>query len=163
MSEKYVNLELLKEFYLYNYDTGAFYHAKDRLFVRAGTIAGSKDGNGYMTLTVSGKKIKSHRAAWFLTYGYLPEKFIDHIDGNRTNNAILNLRLVDRVQNAQNMRKAKSNSPSGLIGAFRHKHKWRSQIVVNKKTINLGCFNTAEEAHQAYIKAKRSMHPYGTI
>jgi hypothetical protein len=63
----------------------------------------------------------------------------------------------------QNHRKARSDSKSQLIGAMPHQGRWRSDIKLNGKKTYLGVFDTKELAHEAYIKAKREMHPFCTI
>lgn len=154
----------LKELFGYDPETGIFTNRIKRREALVGKVAGHKDGNGYLVISIYGDRYKAHRLAWMYVYGGFPPNLIDHINGNKTDNRIANLRLADRSGNGQNMRKPKSNSPSGLIGAFRFKNdRWRSQIRANGKTIALGCFDTAEEAHQAYLKAKRELHPYCTI
>lgn len=96
--------------------------------------------------------IRGHRLAWFLYYGCLPKNQIDHIDGNRLNNKIDNLRDVTNQQNSWNNTKAK--------GYFWHKptNKFRAQIGINGKVKYLGFFQTEQEARNAYLKAKETYH-----
>ena len=79
------------------------------------------------------------------------EKKVDHIDGNRINNSITNLRIVNNQQNQWNKKAVKGYCKG-------YKHKYQAQISVNFKQIHLGCFNTKEEAHVAYKKAKLIYH-----
>ena len=90
---------------------------------------------------------------------------IDHINGNRTDNRIANLRAVTRGGNMQNQRRAHASNTSGLLGVYYKpkNKKWAAQIQANKKRMNLGLFKTAEEAHTAYLKAKRELHDTCTI
>lgn len=90
---------------------------------------------------------------------------IDHIDGDGLNNRRFNLRVVTAKENMQNMRKARNGSKSGLIGAVWDEcnKKWRSQIRARGIRINIGLFDSAEKAHQAYLKAKRELHTACTI
>lgn len=76
----------------------------------------------------------------------------DHEDGDGLNNLRSNLRLADSKQNSQNRRRAKDNK-SGYKGVHFEKGKWSARIMVNKKFLRLGRFNTPEEAHEAYKKA----------
>lgn len=96
--------------------------------------------------------IRGHRLAWYLCYGELPKNFIDHIDGDRANNKISNLRDVTHQQNQWNQTKAK--------GYFWSKQfeRWTSQITVNNKRIFLGRYDTEEEASNAYKRAKTKYH-----
>lgn len=94
-----------------------------------------------------------HRVVWELVNGPIPEGMqIDHIDGNRTNNFLVNLRVVTHQQNCMNRTKAK--------GYCWHKitKKWISSIKVTGKLKHLGYFNTEAEARQAYLDAKKIYH-----
>jgi len=93
-----------------------------------------------------------HRLAWFLHYGELPKKQIDHIDGNKINNKILNLRDVSGQENSFNFTKAKGYSWD------KKNKKFHASIKVNYKGKHLGRFNTQEEARNAYLKAKEKYH-----
>lgn len=96
--------------------------------------------------------ILGHRLAWYLYYGDLPINSIDHIDGNKSNNRIDNLRDVTNQQNHWNRTTAK--------GYYLHKsvNKFCATITINKKNKHLGCFNTEQDAHNAYLKAKETYH-----
>lgn len=131
-------------------------HVSDK--VRAGSLAGSLRGDGYVLVKYKQHRMLAHRAAWAITYGQWPAGNIDHINGIRDDNRIANLRVVDQRTNIQNLRSAKSNSRTGILGAFVDKKRFSSRIVVNGKCIRLGTFATAEEAGAAYIEAKRRLH-----
>lgn len=90
-----------------------------------------------------------HRLFWLMTYGELPDKDIDHINGIRNDNRLENLRVVTRMQNLWNRRNVK-----GYIYNPASK-KYQARIRKNYDTIHLGVFDTAEEATQAYLKAKQ--------
>lgn len=105
----------------------------------------------------------AHRLAWLYVYGEWPKDMIDHVNGDGTFNAISNLREADNTLNKQNQRIPNKNSKSKLLGAYARKEKFRSQIMVNRKAIGLGTYETAEEAHQAYLSAKRELHRSCTI
>jgi hypothetical protein len=115
-----------------------------------------KKNNGYIVcrLYIDKKQysVKSHRLAWYLHYGHLPVNSIDHIDGNRINNKIDNLRDVTNQQNQWNQTKAK--------GFCWHKtaKKFQAQIHINGKVKHLGYFHTQQEARNAYLKAKETYH-----
>lgn len=81
---------------------------------------GSLDRDGYLILKIKGVQIKAHRVAWFLHYGEFPLKEIDHIDRNRINNRISNLREASRLTNNRNI-KQKINPDTGHIGIYKDK------------------------------------------
>ena len=98
----------------------------------------------------------AHRLAWFLYYGHLPINLIDHIDGDRSNNKIDNLRDVTHQQNLWNNTKAKGYSWD------KASNKFQAKIAVNGKQKHLGLFNTEQEARNAYLKAKEIYHVINT-
>lgn len=127
---------------------------------------GPPNSGGYLLICIDGVRYVVHRVIWEHVHGPVPDDlFIDHINGVKTDNRILNLRLVTRTGNAQNQRKAPKKSTHGVLGVtyVERLKKWRAQIVVNKKHIQLGCFESADLAHQAYVGAKRTLHPTCTI
>jgi hypothetical protein len=92
-----------------------------------------------------------HHFAWYMIYGNVDFERLDHINQNRQDNRILNLRIVTHQQNLFNT-KSKGyswNKPN---------QKWVGKIMVNGKHIHLGSFNTEEEARQSYLKAKEKLH-----
>jgi len=151
----------------YNPETGVLTWKVDRnSYIKAGSRAGAKNSEGYIHLRVGGKSCKAHRIAWLLAHGSLPDCDIDHINGDRADNRLCNLRAATRAENGQNQKRAhSSNKTSGLLGVHWHAQskKWRSVIAVNKEKKYLGLFDTAEEAHAAYLKAKAELHPFQTI
>ncbi len=112
---------------------------------------------GYRTGSVKCVPVYGHRVAWAWVTGAWPESEIDHIDGNRANNAFANLRLTSRAGNAKNLgdRTSKTSGlPKGVFKTHRSKgNPYRAQIVVGRKSIYLGCFPDAESASRAYREA----------
>jgi hypothetical protein len=152
--------ERLREVVSYNQETGVFMRRSN------GAVAGTRKDNGYLHFCVDTKKYGAHRLAWLYVRGEWPIGDIDHIDGNRANNAIKNLRDVDRSTNLENQRQAKShNKSTGVLGAYLHKQtgKFMSRIQVRGKGKYLGLFDTVEEAHHAYVEAKRQLHEGNTL
>lgn len=149
----------------YDPKTGVFIWSKSGHRISIGSIAGGAAPSGHIKITYKGKSYFAHRLAWFMTFGHWPKGCIDHINGNPSDNRISNLRDVDQCINKQNTIQAYSNNKSGLLGAsFRPKvGKWRAQIMIDKKVKHLGFFETAEDAHNAYIAAKRENHKGCTI
>ena len=107
----------------------------------------------------------AHRLAWLYTHGKWPSKYIDHINGVKTDNRIANLREADNGENMQNQRRARRNSKTGLLGVRwnRASGNYVAVITVNRHVINVGSFKTAEEAHEAYLRAKAELHEFGVI
>ncbi len=154
---------VLSKHFAYNPETGVFSYARDFRRFKKGDAAGTDHGSGYIQIFFGGGKFYAHRLAWWIVNGEIPEGMqIDHIDCNRQNNAIGNLRLARRSEQQRN-KVARSDNRSGLKGAIynsrpgRRKH-WRSCIKVDGKTIDLGWFFTAEDAHAAYVAAARAHH-----
>lgn len=121
---------------------------------------------GYRVIRLYGKKYYAHRLAWLLHSGDWPKGDVDHINGVPSDNRICNLRDVSHSENLQNqLRSPTSNKTSGLLGvSLSGKEKrWIAQIKINGKSIRLGSFLCKFEAHDAYVKAKRNLHPASTI
>lgn len=121
--------------------------------------------SGYIGITIDGVEFKAHRLAWLLAFGEWPKGVIDHINGNRSDNRISNLRDATFKTNAENRRRARAGSASKLMGAQWHEQrgKWQASITSNGKRFHLGLFETQEEAHEAYISAKRKKHVGCTV
>ena len=148
-------LEELKEFLDYNPDTGIFtWIKKPGQSTRVGHVAGSAIGNGYMRIKFKCIEYLAHRVAYYMYHGVDPlGKCIDHIDGDKANNKIDNLRLASIVQNGMNRVNLPSNNNSGAIGVCWDKKakKWKAQIIANKVYKHLGYFTSKEDA----IKVRR--------
>lgn len=130
---------------------------------QAGEIAGNVNALGYISIGIDGKPFLAHRLAWLYVHGVWPAGVIDHIDGDPGNNRIANLRDVSRKMNQQNMREAMKSSGTGLLGAYRNGKRFKSSIQVDGRLRHIGHFATAEEAHAAYLEAKRKHHEGCTI
>ena len=124
--------------------------------VKAGDVAGCPDGHGYLRIRVQSRLHLTHRLAWLHVYGEWPKEQLDHIDRDRSNNRIANLRDVTQKQNGQN-RSKRSDNTSGHPGVcwLKQSSKWRACIRHNQKQIHLGCFNTIEEAIAARKAAEK--------
>ena len=155
--------ERLKELLDYDPETGVFVWKVNRgRTAKAGTPAGNKNHDGYNRIMVDGKHYMAHRLAWFYVYGVWPANELDHINRERGDNKISNLRKASRLENMWN-RARHSNNTSGYAGVSWSKlhNKWRADIQVNGKGKHLGLFNTPEEAHTAYLAAKEELHNIG--
>ena len=119
--------------------------------VKVGSIAGCIRPDGYCVISIDSVKYQLHRVVWLYVYGEMPTLFIDHMDGNTSNNRIINLRQATQTQNLHNMRKNKLNT-SGFKGVHFHKgsNKWRAVASVGNHPKHIGVFKTPEEASHAY-------------
>lgn len=127
---------------------------------KPGSPAGCLTKFGYWYIGCGYRHYLAHRFVWFLHNGEIPNGLdIDHIDGDRSNNKISNLRLATRSQNLRNKKISKSNK-TGFKGVFKLPNgRFQSSIRVNGKQNYLGVFSTAEEAGLAYDLA--AMEFYG--
>ena len=135
----------------YDPETGVFtWKVKTCRKVLVGKKVGSLNRLGYVQIKINKVFYYGHRLAWFCFYGQWPEQEIDHINGNPSDNRIINLRLANRSQNNQN-RGARVDCASGIRGVMRRKDtgRWKAEIRVNKKSISLGCFDSIESAAAA--------------
>jgi hypothetical protein len=158
--------ERLKRCLSYAPETGVF---RWLVAPRIGHVIGSKPRNGAnshrLSIRLDGKSYYAHRLAWLYVYGKWPIGMIDHIDGNANNNRIANLREATRSQNNQNQRRASVRSRTGMLGVVPvpSTGKFSAQIVFDGRSIHLGTFETPDEAHAAYVDAKRKYHPFNTL
>ena len=140
----YLSPDKLRELLRYCPETGHFYWKLNRRgHVQAGQLAGRIANHGYRRI------------------GYL-----DHINGVKDDNRITNLREVTQTENMQNIRRANTNNhSSGLLGASWNGHngKWKAYIGLNNKKFHIGYFETAEEAHQAYLRKKAEIHTHSEL
>ena len=157
VSRPELTAEQLRSILHYSPETGIFtWKVSTARRVRVGDVAGSQNGKGYLNIKLQRRKHLAHRLAWLYTYSNWPKDQLDHINRNRTDNRICNLREVSHKQNNQNRSKP-SNNTSGHPGVVWHKRisKWVAQITHNYKDIHLGRFNTIEEAIAARKAAEK--------
>ena len=155
-----LTVDLLKHLFDYDKETGNLIWKVKRAKNQAvGDIAGSFDTSvGYVRVGINGKKYYAHRIVFLYHKGYLP-KTIDHINGDKVDNRIENLRAVTASQNQHN-RKINSNSTSGYKGVsyYARTNKWCAKIRLESKRINLGYYKTPEEADAVVRKAREELH-----
>jgi len=129
----------------YDEQTGLFYHRKRKSGVPDITKpAGNLDG-GYIKIRLSGYGYRAHRLAWLYMNGEFPKGMLDHIDHNRSNNRIDNLRITDYTGNSRNSSKPSTNT-SGVIGVHNSRDAWEVQISIEGKNKFLGRYNDFDEA-----------------
>jgi len=153
MADKYSNLtqERLQQLYTYDPDTGLL---MSNMLKRA--VGYNHDG--YLSVELNKKHIKVHRIIWMIVHGKWPDPMIDHINGNRKDNRLCNLREVTAKQNLEN-NLGKGAVLKGVTPTKTGK-RWKAQITHNKNTIYLGTFDFAEDAHLAYCKAAKVFHSH---
>ena len=138
------------------YRDGHLYWLKSRGNRLAGDQAGCLETNGYRTIKVNRKLYKEHRLIFLMfnptwdIFDYSLE--IDHINCERNDNRIENLRLVTRQENAFNETKSKG------YNWHKRRQKFRARIKINGEDKHLGYFDNEEDARSAYLKAKKELH-----
>ena len=124
-----------------------------------GGLAGKTHDHGYNILTFLGKNYYAHRIVWFLEKGYMPKNFIDHIDGNTSNNSILNLRECTASQNSANSKLRRSNKwgVKGLCYTPKGKKNWVARVE-SKGKVSQVLFSKKEEAIPWLEKTRIELH-----
>lgn len=143
----------------YNKKTGLFLWRKTLSNRRkAGSKAGSVTNFGYLMISIHGSRYVAHRLAWLYVYGYMPEYDIDHIDGNKLNNSISNLRHVSRQCNTRNSKISSANT-SGFNGVYYSisANKWNAYIDHDGSRYNLGYYKDRINAALARITAEECL------
>lgn len=160
-----ITQQLLKHFLNYDPETGYFtWCVRTSNRINIGTIAGTVDTNGYLRIRVCGKVRAAHRLVWLYVHGYFPEGDIDHVDGNRLNNALNNLRECNRSQNLLN-KPIQDNNVTGVKGVCWDKRKklWEAYAKQKGVKIRLGMyknFDDAVRARKEYIDNNYDMSFY---
>eukprot|EP01034_Spumella_vulgaris_P038499 gene38499-47544_t len=129
--------------------------------VKSGDTAYSEPNRGYFYVRIFTAKYPAHRIAWAIAMGEYPVGEIDHINGHRSDNRLSNLRDVSHQTNNENRRLPNPGKIScKLLGATYDEaaDSWKAQISKGGKNIHIGRYSSAEEAHAAYLDAKRRLH-----
>jgi hypothetical protein len=150
MENNLPSISELQDMLRYDPETGLIYWIQSTHGRRLYQPAGTKCKDGYLGICLNGPRIRSHRIAWALYHGEWPENQIDHINGDKSDNRIVNLRKATNSQNGKNL-PIKSNNKSGYPGVFFRSNKWRVQIKVDHKSISLGSYSDFDEA----VKVKK--------
>lgn len=154
----------LHELLEYNPETGIVKWRVSRIGqVKAGDVVSTLSVYGYLIVGVDQVRMPVHRVAWAMHTGAWPLLEIDHINGIRSDNRIVNLRELEHGLNAQNLHRAQRNNKSGFLGVCLVNGKWKAQITVNKQARHIGLFDTPEKAHEAYLSVKRACHEANTL
>lgn len=150
----------LLEVLSYDPETGEFVRIQRTTnAVRVGQRAGWLNPNGYRYIEVCGERFLAQRLAWFYVTGEWPPHEIDHKDCDRNNNRWSNLRKATRTQNSHNSR-LKPSSTTGYKGVYFDKRygKYAAKIRHHYTRLSLGYFDTAEEAHRAYVAKSTELY-----
>ena len=158
--------ERVRELLKYDAETGLFQRKLKTTGVYI-ACGGVDSISGYVRAWLDNRQYSLHRVAWLYVTGQWPEFYIDHIDGDKTNNRFSNLRDVPHSVNAQNLTRFAKKTKSGLLGVNIVRgalgDKWTAHISTNRALIHLGTFASPEDAQAAYIQAKRERHAGCTI
>jgi hypothetical protein len=151
-----LTVDRLKHFLRYEPETGLFYWlAPSSNRSPVGSIAGTVAVNGYRHIAIEGRLYLAHRLAFFYTHGRWPA-LIDHINRDKADNRLLNLREADKSKNAANAVRKRAPK-SGVTGVVQSGRKWAARIMVNGKCHNLGRFEDINAAADAYLAATRRL------
>jgi HNH endonuclease len=151
--------EILRRLVTYDPATGVFRWRARRPHCRPGDLAGGFDKDGYWRVGIFGKRWLAHHLAWLYVHGELPTSEPDHINMERADNRIANLRLGSRRDNIANSGLRITNS-SGFKGVYwcTQRNKWKVRIRDGDKQKFLGFFDDIEQAGAAYAVAARQMY-----
>lgn len=152
----------LKQVLSYDPASGDFTRILSVSQAKAGARAGCKTA-GYLAVRIDGELHYCHRLAWLYMTGKWPQGQIDHINGDKMDNCWCNLRDVSRRINQQNRRAAQANNSVGMLGVYRNRGRYMARLTLEEGDKYLGTFDTAEQAHAAYLAAKRKLHAGCTI
>lgn len=147
----HITLAQVLEKYSYNPETGVFTRLIGIPGASAGTVAGGKNKDGYICIQISGKKVYAHRLAWLITNGEWPSAQIDHINRDKSDNRIANLRIADQSGNTIN-RDIRSDNTSGVTGVskFGNAGKWRARGHIAGRAVHIGVFADKDQATKAF-------------
>lgn len=134
-------------------------------WAKADREPGGVTSQGYRSIRLDGRLYQAHRLAWLYVHGEWPQQQIDHVNGNRLDNRIENLRDVAPLLNQQNMRRARCDNETGVLGVTvdRRRGGFKARIRAHGRILYLGNFGSIEQAQAVYVTAKRSLHEGATI
>ena len=164
MSKRLPSQDEIKAILRYEPETGVFYWVANTYRQnRIGKVAGTNKSDGRRHINIKDKPYLSYRLAWVYMTGSEPKGVIDHIDGDPSNDRWSNLRDVSHRANSQNQRGPMRDNKCGLLGVTRHRKKFAAHIKFGGIDRHIGVFDTPEQAHDAYLSAKREYHEGCTI
>jgi hypothetical protein len=162
--EKPLTIEQLKALISYDPSTGGFIRVVRAGPVKAGDRAESSGPFGYLLVFVARNRYYAHRLAWFYSHGAWPVGDVDHINGDRSDNRLSNLRVCDRAQNCCNRKKARSDSSVGLPNVYFRKPSgnragsYVAEVKHKGKRLRRYGFKTAQDAFEASKELAAVLH-----
>ena len=168
-----LSVEEVRSLFDYDPETGKLYwKPRERSYFKSlnswsrwnnrypGNEAGYYSCNGYVQIRIFKNKLyQAHRIAWIHYYEEIPDQFIDHINGDKLDNRILNLRKATYADNTRNRHMSKGEIPFKGVSKLRgYENRYRAYVFLNDKQIHLGVYDTPEEAHAAYCEAAQKYH-----
>lgn len=155
-----ITAEQVREYFDYDHSTGELIWKKEPGGAkRFGTFAGTLDNQGYIAVRFKGTIHRAHRLVWLWVHGDWPDGQVDHINQQKTDNRIENLRVVSNAENRQNT----SARGCTFMGDKPRKKPWKAELTVDGVRHLLGYYATETEAKIAYYAAKREMHPFAVV
>lgn len=143
----------LRDLLAYDPATGVFtWRVSTSNRVKIGDIAECRDRAGYVVIRIDGVLYRAHRLAWLYHYGIEPTVFIDHIDMDKSNNRIANLRLATKSQNQANT-KARKDNALGVKGVYFDVKRNKYQVKIRRQ--HIGRFESLADAIAAYVVAAK--------
>lgn len=160
MTDEILTQERLRFLLDYNPNTGVLtWRAKPSRGIKVGRQAGTPTSEGYLALQINKKKMFAHRAIWLYVHGVWPPEEIDHINRDRSDNRLVNLRLATRLANSHNTGKHATNTSGHKGVTLHHRTKqWQVQLRANNKTFYVGQFAQLADAVQARAIAEIFLH-----
>lgn len=154
MGKNDLSAETARYYLRYDEESGKLYWRRQpNRSVMPGQVAGSKRNDGYVVVMLAGHVYLAHRLIWLIKTGNWPEREIDHINRDKSDNRWDNLRDVNRTVNERNK--------LGKVGCYPNRGKFLATVGVGAKSINLGRYETEQEARFAYEVAKRELAEAG--
>jgi len=164
MATSQLTQDQLKSLLHYDPDTGHFTWNYTRPKCSKGTIAGGLCKDGYVMIGINYSIYRAHRLVWLYMTGAFPPAHIDHINGIRTDNRAVNIRLATPAQNQQNLKLRHDNASkhAGISWSKQH-NRWYTYININGKRKFLGLYTELFDAVTARKTAEQIYHPYRPI
>lgn len=145
-----LTLERLREVLCYNPETGVLSWRNTTRCTKAGEVAGHVRAIGYRAITIDRVSYYAHRLAWFYVHGEWPKRHVDHKNGDRDDNRIVNLADVTPSYNSHNTTKISPRNRTGFRGVVCYADKYIAQGMIEGKLEVRGMYDTPEEAAEEY-------------
>ena len=155
----FMSVSFARDILTYDPEEGKIFWAKRIGNRLPGSRAGTNSAGGYRIVRIFRHRYLEHRIIWLIVHGRWPENEIDHINGDRRDNRLCNLREATRAQNACNRRlSARNKSGHRGVSWNRASEKWSAKIWHNNTRISLGHFSSLEDATRAYRAKAAELH-----